>query len=219
MTKLQEKIFKFTNDNKSLIFLFLILLITAQFKESISVYLNGIGEINISFAIFFYVLLGTILMPTTPLNIGYGLLFGVLKGTIITIIATIIIMLIQNSIRTFLKFKKSNPNSLINKLRASKLPMEYKILIVRLNPFIPLPVSSSLLKGKKYIDQIRLLIFAMLGTFPSAIVLASTGHKIDKLSFSDSLLDFILLILFSLPTILLSSEKRNFFRKLKKKFF
>ena len=107
MTKIKDKIINFSQENKSLLFLFLILLITAQFKEPISIYLNGLEEINISFAILFYIFLGVLLMPTTPLNISYGLIFGVKNGTLITIFATLIIMLLHNFLRPFLKIKQS----------------------------------------------------------------------------------------------------------------
>ena len=73
-----------------------------------------------------------------------------------------------------------------------------------------MPISSSLLKGKKLSEQFKLLIFAALGTFPSAIILATTGYKIDNLSFSQGLLDFILLVMLSMPTIFLISKKKVF---------
>ena len=75
----------------------------------------------------------------------------------------------------------------MNKLRDSRLNEEIKIIIVRLNPFLPLPITSGLLIGKSNLIKIKLLFFSLLGTFPAAYLLANTGYEINNLSFNKNL--------------------------------
>ena len=108
---------------------------------------------------------------------------------------------------------KSNPNSFMNKLRESSLSNEIKIFIVRLNPFLPLPIASGLLKGKSLKIKFKLLFFALIGTFPAAYLLSLTGYQINELTFYRSFINLSFLIILSLPTLLLRTKNRILLKK------
>ena len=208
-----NKALTFAKRNKSLFFLFFILLLTSQFKQNIQLYVDKLDNPSLILSIFIYTLLGTFLMPTVPLNISYGLIFGKIQATIITLISTCLIMLIQITFRRIIPLPKSDPDSFMNKLRDSSIAEEIKILIVRLNPFLPLPIASGLLKGKSLKIKFKLLFFSLIGTFPAAYLLSQAGYEINNLTFYNSFLNLLMLIILSLPTLLLRTKNRIFLKK------
>ena len=203
----------FVKRNKSLFFLFFILLLTSQFKNNIQQYVDKLDNPSPIISIVLYIFLGTFLMPTVPLNISYGLIFGKIGGTLISLISTGFIILIQITLRGLIPLPKSNPNSFMNKLRESSLSNEIKIFIVRLNPFLPLPIASGLLKGKSLKIKFKLLFFALIGTFPAAYLLSLTGYQINELTFYRSFINLSFLIILSLPTLLLRTKNRILLKK------
>ena len=194
--------------NKSLLFLLIVLIIFSFTKPFITEYLIRFQNIQVSTSFAIYVLLGILCLPTLPMNLLLGSIYGPFTAAIVVSLATSIIILIQAKLKKhFLQRFSSPKGSILEMVRNSIQNVYVTLILIRLNPFLPLPITTAIYKNANSKTELILSLFSFLGTFPAAFVIAAMGN-LEATYRSNSWL-VIILILFSLPSITISKKIRH----------
>ena len=189
----------FLLSNKQLLLLLLVSFLLGFLRDYVEYIANILDGVNILIALLIYYLLAVLLLPTLPLNLLFGAAYGPLITAIIFSFSVLFACISHSYIRSLIPIKRSPENSIIGRLRLSTLNLQTKLFFVRLNPFLPLPITSSLLyKSRK--DSFSLLIYFL------AIYIGSLlpTFLVSCVAIYPKYIIYILLALFlcSLPTYL-----------------
>ena len=189
----------FLATNKQLFFLFLLSFLLGFFREYVEYIANIFSEVNIFIALLVYYFLAVLLLPTLPINLVFGAAYGPLFTAIIFSFSVLFACISHAYIRSFIPIKRSSDHSIIGRLRLSTLNLQTKLFFVRLNPFLPLPITSSLLykSGKDGFSMFLYFLAIYIGSlFPTFLVSCIAVYP--------KYIIYILLFLFicSLPTYL-----------------
>ncbi len=198
--------------NKSLVILLIVLLIFSFTKPYITEYLVRFQNIKVSTSFAIYILLGILCLPTLPMNLLLGSIYGPFTAAIVVSLATSIIIFIQANLKKLFLQRFSSPKgSILEMVRNSISNVYVTLIIIRLNPFLPLPLTTAIYKNANLKKEIILSIFSFLGTLPAAFVIAAMGNL--EATYKTNFWLVIILILFSFPSITISKKIRKKIRK------
>ena len=190
----------FLVSNKQLLFLFLISFLLGFLRDYVEYLANIFSGFNILFAILIYYLLAVLLLPTLPLNLVFGAAYGPLITALIFSVSVLFACITHSFIRPLIPIKRSPEHSIIGRLRSSPFNLQRKLFLVRLNPFLPLPITSSLLVESKK-DYYSLFLYFLAIYFGSLL----PTFLVSCITFYPNYIAFVLLSLglCSLPTYLI----------------
>lgn len=211
-SKLKSRFVSLLRQNKNLIILFLLVVVLSSQRQLVVSTTEIFGDISPLMGFFLYVTIGALLLPTAPLNIVYGNLFGVFSASLIVASSTTVIVSLHYIMRSYLPIAESDKSSIISRLRYSDTPFLIRLSLVRLNPLLPLPLTTSLLKScnKTIVSRLLACSIIFIATLPASVVLAFSSLKPDYLaSTSWAFIILALLLLLSMPSALLSKSIRS----------
>jgi len=199
----------FLIDNRNLILLCVVTSLFSLFRPRVLSFILYVDNISILQGVLIYIVLGLLLLPTSPLNILYGAIFGPLATSFMVATSTTIIILLQYYLLSSQTLIPISTSSITAHLRASPIPLPVKLLIIRLNPILPLQITVSLLRGKRFtaIQLLFAITIIFAATLPASLVLSLPLNKTFTSSFLLSPLTLIFSVLIlSIPSLFISSR-------------
>ena len=200
--------------NKRLVALLILVFASGLLRDDISAMAHQLKNLDRVHALVIFFAVGSLFLPTAPLNIVYGAIYDPLQAAVIVSGATTLIICSHVLLRALIPVKPSRNSAIIGRLRLSKLPLNLKLFLVRSNPVMPLFFTTSLITPLGIRDRMVCLFASFLYTIPPAYVLALSSANTRPLGLSPSLLSFISIVILSLPSAFLSSRLRIFLSRI-----
>jgi len=173
------------------------------FKDLLVEVLAYVGQPSPITLYFILLACATFVLPTTPVNILSGYLFGTITATLITSLAASTAIFLQSRLRSLMLDRDAREGSMFSLFRGYEISSYLVMFVLRINPVIPLPFSSALVKGIGGTKLIRMLLVAFAGTIPSAFLYSKFGYSLEKSTASSQTIYFIAMLCLCLPSLIL----------------